>query len=154
MNFASKDLDELRKRGITPRVQGVALPVGNIPVFRPAPQAVVRKLLGAYRSGWERDYAINLSMRQAAGEIRWWAYEKFTIKLADDSRYTPDFAIQLADGRFEFHEVKGGHGGRRQAGITKFKVAADEWSRLGAFVMVEKQAGAFVEIKRYVREAA
>lgn len=43
----------------------------------------------------------------ARGEIVKWWFERFTMKLADDTRYTPDFLCQLASGELVLHEVKG-----------------------------------------------
>ena len=55
----------------------------------------------------EERYSAVLADRQAAGEIIAWWYERWTFKLADDTRYTPDFMVQLPDGTIEAHEVKG-----------------------------------------------
>lgn len=58
-------------------------------------------------NGTESAYAALLESRKAAGEIVWYAFESITFKLADDTRYTPDFAVMLASGRLQAHEVKG-----------------------------------------------
>lgn len=55
----------------------------------------------------EEKHAWDLEVRRRAGEIAWYKYEGITFKLADDTRYTPDFAVMLANGEIEFHEVKG-----------------------------------------------
>ena len=52
----------------------------------------------------------------------WWKYEAITFKLADDTRYTPDFAVMLPNGEFEIHETKGGF--IREDGWQKLKIAA------------------------------
>ena len=54
----------------------------------------------------EERYAAILAARQAAGEIDAYWFERFTFKLADDTRYTPDFVVQMPDGTLEAHEVK------------------------------------------------
>lgn len=54
---------------------------------------------------YEREVLIPLFQTQA---VIWYGFEAMTFKLADDLRYTPDFAVQLADGTMEFHEVKAG----------------------------------------------
>lgn len=51
--------------------------------------------------------AIDLEAMKRAGQIVEWWYEKWTFKLADDLRYTPDFVIQKPDGLLEVEEVKG-----------------------------------------------
>ncbi len=56
----------------------------------------------------EAEYAGMLEERKARREIAWWKYEAITFKLADDTRYTPDFAVMLPNGEFEIHETKGG----------------------------------------------
>ena len=58
-------------------------------------------------NGLEQEYAGLLELRRHAGEVVWWAFEAMTFRLADDTRYTPDFAVMLADGQMEIHETKG-----------------------------------------------
>jgi hypothetical protein len=55
----------------------------------------------------EARYAELLDARKARGEVAEWHYEALTLKLAHDTRYTPDFLVVLADGTIELHEVKG-----------------------------------------------
>ena len=69
----------------------------------------------------EAEYAALLESRKIAGDIVWYAFEGVTFKLAADTRYTPDFAVMLADGRMEMHEVKGFW---RDDAKIKIKVAA------------------------------
>ena len=70
----------------------------------------------------EAEYAGMLEERKARREIAWWKYEAITFKLADDTRYTPDFAVMLPNGEFEIHETKGGF--IREDGWLKLKIAA------------------------------
>jgi hypothetical protein len=70
----------------------------------------------------EQEYGTMLRARQLTGEIAWFAFEAVTLKLADDTRYTPDFALMLADGTIELIEVKGGF--MRDDARVKLKVAA------------------------------
>ena len=58
-------------------------------------------------NGTEQAYQEHLAQRHHAGEIAWFKFEGITFKLADDTRYTPDFTVMLADGRMQVHEVKG-----------------------------------------------
>ncbi|TAN00946.1 MAG: hypothetical protein EPN45_13510 [Rhizobiaceae bacterium] len=55
----------------------------------------------------EAAYAQHLELRRAVGEVQWYAYEGLKFRLADNTFYTPDFAVMLADGTLEAHEVKG-----------------------------------------------
>ncbi len=55
----------------------------------------------------ESRYADHLAMRIKANELYAYAYEGLTLKLAHDTRFTPDFMVMNADDQIEFHEVKG-----------------------------------------------
>lgn len=55
----------------------------------------------------ETAYSEHLEYRRFQGEVLWWKYEGVTLKLAKDTRYTPDFAVMMADGYIELHETKG-----------------------------------------------
>lgn len=73
-------------------------------------------------NGTERSYFETvLKPRQLAGEIVRIDFEKHTFKLADDTRYTPDFWCLMADGTVEIHEVKGF---MEDDALVKIKVAA------------------------------
>jgi len=69
----------------------------------------------------EAAYAALLEARRVRGDVAEWHYEALTLKLADDTRYTPDFLIVLADGTVELHEVKGFY---RDDAKVKAKVCA------------------------------
>ncbi|WP_238512746.1 DUF1064 domain-containing protein [Pandoraea apista] len=84
----------------------------------------------------EAEYAQMLEARRVSGEILWWAYEAMTLKLADNTRYTPDFLVMLADGALEVHETKGGF--IREDGWLKLKVAAGMFPF--RFFLCQKQA--------------
>lgn len=55
----------------------------------------------------EAAYARYLDVEQRLGRIIEYHFEAVTFKLADDTRYTPDFLVVLANGEVELHEVKG-----------------------------------------------
>ena len=55
----------------------------------------------------EAAYGHHLQQLQTAGEILWHAFEGVKLRLADNTFYTPDFAVMRADGQLEMHEVKG-----------------------------------------------
>lgn len=55
----------------------------------------------------EAAYASELRLREIAGEVAWFAFEAWKLRLANNTFYTPDFAVMLADGTLEVHEVKG-----------------------------------------------
>jgi hypothetical protein len=70
---------------------------------------------------WERRYATHLTVLQRGGIVQWWAYEALRFKLGRGAWFKPDFAVLLADGTLELHEVKGHW---REAARVRIKVAA------------------------------
>lgn len=86
----------------------------------------------------ESSYAGELDLRVRAGEIAWYRYNGWTFKLADDTRYTPDFAVMLSSGELEAHEVKGWW---REDAKVKIKVAAGIYPI--RFIAVRKIRGGF-----------
>jgi hypothetical protein len=69
----------------------------------------------------ESAYAAQLDLELRQGLILWWRFEGITLKLGDDCRYTPDFAVLAADGVLELRETKGF---MRDDARVKLKVAA------------------------------
>ena len=70
----------------------------------------------------EQAYDAHLAALQHAGQIQWRKFEGLKLRLADNTFYTPDFAVMAADGVIECHEVKGHWQDDARA---KIKVAAD-----------------------------
>ncbi len=87
----------------------------------------------------EREYADQLDILRAAGEVVCYWFEEWTFKLANDVRYTPDFAVLLASGEVEIVEVKGPI--VRDDARVKLRTAAAHWPF--RFVMMQKQAKKF-----------
>lgn len=56
----------------------------------------------------EQAYRDFLMARVAAGTVYEFAFEAVTLKLAPDTRFTPDFLVVGPDGAIELHEVKAG----------------------------------------------
>ncbi|VDA75953.1 hypothetical protein BANRA_05451 [Klebsiella pneumoniae] len=73
----------------------------------------------------ETAYAQELELRKRYGEIAWYRFEGIKLRLADNTFYTPDFAVMLANGQLEMHEVKGGYW--TDDARVKTKVAADQY---------------------------
>jgi hypothetical protein len=84
-------------------------------------QALGRLKVGAMNKT-EMAYAATLEQRRTAGEVAWYKFEGVKFRLADNTFYTPDFAVMLADGALEAHEVKGHWQDDARA---KIKIAAD-----------------------------
>lgn len=82
--------------------------------FGPAKVGVMNKT--------EAAYAATLDQRKYDGEVAWYRFEGMKFRLADNTFYTPDFVVLLADGALEAHEVKGMWQDDARA---KLKIAAD-----------------------------
>ena len=86
----------------------------------------------------EEAYAELLQIRKLAGEIIEWQFEAVTFKLAEDTRYTPDFSVLLATGEQEFIDAKGG-GPIDPKSLVKIKCAAEKFPQF-KFVIEQKLA--------------
>jgi len=74
----------------------------------------------------EARYALILEARKRLGEIQDYAFGAVTLKLATDTRYTPDFLVwRRGIGAIEFHEVKGGF--MREDALIKLRVAVKQY---------------------------
>ena len=92
----------------------------------------------------EARYAGELDLRQKVGEIAWYAFEGVTLKLGFDCRYTPDFAVMLANGELEMHEVKGFF---RDDALVKIRTAATIFPFRFMLARLEKGAFNVQEVK-------
>lgn len=72
----------------------------------------------------EEAYCQYLELRKRYGEIVWYRFEGIKLRLADNTFYTPDFSVMLANGQMEMHEVKGYW---TDDARVKTKVAADQY---------------------------
>ena len=70
----------------------------------------------------EQAYSDRLKLLQQSGEVAWFKFEGVKLRLADNTFYSPDFAVMLANGELEMHEVKGFWQDDARA---KIKIAAD-----------------------------
>lgn len=70
----------------------------------------------------EQAYEALLKEWQHLGIVAWFKFEGMKLRLADNTFYTPDFAVMLANGQIEMHEVKGFWQDDARA---KIKIAAD-----------------------------
>lgn len=66
----------------------------------------------------------------------WYKFEGWKFKLADNTFYTPDFAVMLASSELQCHEVKGFW---TDDARVKIKVAADIYPI--KFIAVKKSKG-------------
>lgn len=81
----------------------------------------------------EAEYDGYLHIRQMAGQVAWRRFEGIKLRLADNTFYTPDFAVMLAGGEMEMHEVKGF---MTDDAAVKIKIAAEAYPF--RFVLVRK----------------
>lgn len=70
----------------------------------------------------EQRYADILERQFQQGTIKGFGFQRYTFRLADDTRYTPDFHVVTLDDVLEFHETKGF---MRDDANVKLKVAAE-----------------------------
>jgi hypothetical protein len=75
----------------------------------------------------EEAYARVLDIRKLDGEVLWWAFESIKFKLADRTHLTPDFAVMLADGAMQFHDVKGAKAIIQEDAAVKMKVSVAQF---------------------------
>ena len=92
----------------------------------------------------EAAYALHLEALKHAGIVLWWKFEGIKLRLADNTFYTPDFAVLAADSVMELHETKGFWQDDARA---KIKIAADQYPfRFKAFkAEVKKRGGGWIE---------
>lgn len=95
----------------------------------------------------ESAYCQHLEQRKRAGEIAWYRFEGIKLRLANNTFYTPDFAVMLATGEMELHEVKGFW---TDDARVKTKVAADQYPfRIIGVTVKPKKAGGGWKIEEF-----
>ena len=105
------------------------------------------KRVSGEMNGTESAYAIHLDILKDRREILDYWFERFTFKLADGCRYTPDFVVQMADGIIEVHEVKGHW---EDDALVKIKVAAEMFPfRFLAVQKIAQKAGGGWSVREF-----
>jgi hypothetical protein len=107
------------------------------------PSRTACQALGRLKKGemnkTEAAYAATLEARRAAGEVAWYKFEGVKLRLANTTFYSPDFAVMLATGELQMHEVKGFW---QDDARVKIKVAAELYPfQFLAFRPLSKKAG-------------
>lgn len=101
----------------------------------------------------EAAYAELLEARRLAGEIEAYEFEKQKFRLANNTWYTPDFIVQLADGLIQIHEVKAmtskGKTLIEDDANVKMKVIAEQFNQYPFFLaaMRPKKLGGGFQIR-------
>lgn len=85
---------------------------------------------------WEAAFALTLEYQRSIGELVWWDFEPFRIRLADGAFYRPDFVTVDKEGRTAIYEVKGHF---REAARVRLKVAVEKLPY--PFYLVRKSKG-------------
>lgn len=83
--------------------------------------ALGRLKIGA-RNKTEQSYENLLEAMRISGDVLWYKFEGMKLRLADNTFYTPDFFVMMANGQLEAHEVKGHWQDDARA---KIKIAAE-----------------------------
>lgn len=95
----------------------------------------------------EQAYAAHLEQCKAQGLVLWWKFEGLKLRLADNTFYTPDFAVLPVSGEMECHEVKGFW---QDDARVKIKVAADLYPfRFLAVKVKAKKDGGGWEVEEF-----
>ena len=89
--------------------------------MRHFPNAALGRLKTGEMNKTEAAYAAYLEQRRMAGEVAWYKFEGVKLRLADNTFYSPDFAVMLSTGEMEMREVKGHW---QEDARVKIKVAA------------------------------
>lgn len=103
-----------------------------------------------YRSRWEANYARYLDSLKIKGDVVKWEHEPETFWFEGIKRgcmsYLPDFKIEFANGRIEYHEVKGWMDDRS---ITKIKRMAKYHPKVKLVVI---DAKAYKKLEKEVKK--
>lgn len=95
----------------------------------------------------EAAYAQHLESLKHAGKVLWYRFEGLKFRLADNTTYTPDFAVMADSCELELHEVKGYW---QDDARVKVKVAADQYPfRFIAIRALPKRAGGGWETEEF-----
>ena len=94
------------------------------------------------RNKTEQAYELELERQKQSGEILWYQFEGITFKLAKDTRLTPDFAVMLANGEMQMHEVKSIWRDDAKA-KTKIAAALFPFQFIAVYAVPKKDGGGF-----------
>ncbi|MBB2928370.1 DUF1064 domain-containing protein [Paraburkholderia silvatlantica] len=90
----------------------------------------------------EAAYAQYLEALKSVGKVLWFRFEGIKLRLADNTFYTPDFAVIVASGALELHEFKGF---MEEDANVKLKAAAAQYPF--AFRLVRKAKGGGFDVR-------
>lgn len=77
------------------------------PPFKLAGRRALGRLPVGAMNKTEKAYQEYLWMLCRSGQVLWFKFEAFKLRLADKTFYSPDFGVMTDKGQMEMHEVKG-----------------------------------------------
>lgn len=108
------------------------VPGGHTTAAKKAKEAKKKKGMNK----WEESFARTLEWQRSIGQIAWWGFEPFRIRLADGCFFRPDFVTVDLQGKTAIYEVKGHF---REAARVRLRVAAEKLPY--PFYIVKKSKG-------------
>lgn len=96
----------------------------------------------------EAAYAERLEELRLSGVVLWFKFEGIKLRLADNTFYSPDFAVMLEDGTLQMREVKGAVAIFQDDAKVKIKVAAElyPFAFIVAYPRKKKDGGGWDEV--------
>lgn len=111
------------------------------------PNHALGRLKAGQMNRTEAAYAAFLETLRSCGDVAWFRFEGMKLRLADNTFYTPDFAVMRSTGEIECHEVKGFWADDAR---VKIKVAADAYPfEFIAVSPLSKKAGGGWKVERF-----
>lgn len=149
MKATKEDIKRWTEKGL--KVVGVGFGMNE---NNPAPAGAttgIEKLVAPKKkmNKTEQAYANLLELYKRSGDVFHYGFEELTLKLGNDTRYTPDFFVVKYNGmndrppQIEFHEVKGGF--IRDDSRVKFQCARKQFPFF-KFKMMQYVKGEWNEI--------
>jgi len=108
----------------SPATAELEAPIARMVGDARAAHRALGRIGGGTMNKTEAAYAEQLAARRHIGEVLWYRFEGIKLRLADRTFYTPDFAVLVASGALELHEVKGF---MEEDAAVKLKSAASQY---------------------------
>lgn len=102
-----------------------------------------KKLRGKGMNKTEKRFSLILEDAKQDGKILDWKFESVSLKIAENTRYNPDFVVTLKSGRWQAFEIKGF---LRDDAAVKFKVACGLFPEITFTMIREKRGGGWETI--------
>lgn len=116
--------------------------------FLIAPQVIVNDLgivLPKSRCNkTEAAFGLILEAQKRRGDISDYGFQLITVRIGDDCRYTPDYAVERKGQKIELIEIKGPF--IREDAMVKFKAAKELHGNYFDFSMWQRKAGNWSKI--------